>query len=320
MICICAAVFAGCKKQNVGTEEDNAAPKEETEEKTSYKFGFSCIAKDNPYYVTLGDAISEELRKDGHILLGRNDDTNLDAQTQIEQIQSLIDEGIDAIFLTPVDCQQIEPALEALKEADVKIINLDARVTDLDAVDAYIGSDNQNAGKICGEDLFEKHPDGGKVAILECPTMNSINERITGFEEALAGKPFEVVARENVSGDLNKSREAANKILKENKDIIAIMCGNDQAAVGACVAANEMKMEKLNIYSVDGSPEIKKELEKDNTYMAGTVAQSPITIGKEAVKTAMKILNGEKYEKETYLETYLITKENIEMYGSDGWQ
>ena len=32
------------------------------------------------------------------------------------------------------------------------------------------------------------------------------------------------------------------------------------------------------------------------------------------------MLNGEDFEKETYLETYLITKENIEMYGSDGWQ
>lgn len=54
--------------------------------------------------------------------------------------------------------------------------------------------------------------------------------------------------------------------------------------------------------------------------MAGTAAQSPITMGKEAVKVALDMLNGEKYEKETYLETYLITKENIEMYGSDGWQ
>ena len=43
-------------------------------------------------------------------------------------------------------------------------------------------------------------------------------------------------------------------------------------------------------------------------------------MGKEAVKIALNILNGESFERETYLETYLITKDNVEMYGSDGWQ
>lgn len=319
LLLVCIFTFAGCKK-NVGTEEDNAAPLEEEEEQVVYKFGFSCIAKDNPYYVTLGDAISEELRKDGHILLGRNQDTNLDAQTQVAQIQELIDQGIDAIFLVPVDWREITPALEALKKADVKIINLDTQVAELDYVDAYIGSDNKYAGAICGQNLIDRYPGGGQVAILECPTMNSMNERITGFEETLSGKPFEVVAREDISGDLNKARDAAKKILEENPKLIAIMCGNDQAAVGACVAANELGVKGISIYGVDGSPEIKKELEKTNTLIAGTAAQSPIHMGKEAVKIALQMLNGEVFQKETHLETYLITKDNIEMYGSDGWQ
>ena len=65
---------------------------------------------------------------------------------------------------------------------------------------------------------------------------------------------------------------------------------------------------------------MKKELEKPNTLIAGTAAQSPINLGKLAVKTAVNMLNGEDYEEETYLDTYLITKENVEMYGTDGWQ
>ena len=52
--------------------------------------------------------------------------------------------------------------LKALKDADVKIINVDAQVKEMEYVDAYIGSDNQNAGYICGEDLIEKAPDGRK--------------------------------------------------------------------------------------------------------------------------------------------------------------
>ena len=64
----------------------------------------------------------------------------------------------------------------------MKIINVDTQVKEMDYVDAYVGSDNVEAGRICGQALMERCPEGGKVLILECPTQNSINDRITGFE------------------------------------------------------------------------------------------------------------------------------------------
>ena len=128
------------------------------------------------------------------------------------------------------------------------------------------------------------------------------------------------MARKDVKGDLTLAMEETKKILKKNPDVVAIMCGNDPSAIGAHVAANELGIKGIKIYGVDGSPELKKELEKPNTLIAGTAAQSPINLGKLAVKTAVNMLNGEDYEEETYLDTYLITKENVEMYGTDGWQ
>ena len=93
----------------------------------------------------------------------------------------------------------------------------------MDYVDAYIGSDNYNAGVLCGEDLIKRCPDGGKVAILECPTQNSVNERITGFEETLAKAEngFEIVAREDTSGEISNPG-SSQKILSENSDIVAL--------------------------------------------------------------------------------------------------
>ena len=41
-------------------------------------------------------------------------------------------------FIAPVDWQEITPALEALKEAGVKIINLDTQVAKMEYVDAYM--------------------------------------------------------------------------------------------------------------------------------------------------------------------------------------
>ena len=75
------------------------------------------------------------------------------------------------------------------------------------------------------------------------------------------------------------------------------------------------------IYGVDGSPDIKKELLKSDTQIAGTAAQSPINMGKEAVSVALAVLDGGEYEKENYVEIIdMITKDNVEMYGADGWQ
>ena len=150
--------------------------------------------------------------------------------------------------------------------------------------------------------------------------MNSINERITGFEEAIADKGFEVVGRSDTKGDLNTALSAAETLLKELPDVSAIMCGNDPTALGALVAANAAQLQNVYIYGVDGSPEIKKELEKENSLIAATGGQSPIEIGKESAKVALSVLNKEKYARITYEETFLINKDNLEMYGVDGWQ
>ena len=63
-----------------------------------------------------------------------------------------------------------------------------------------------------------------------------------------------------------------------------------------------------------------EELKKADSQIAGTVAQSPVNIGKKAVDIALDILEGKDFEKETSVDVFMINKENVEMYGADGWQ
>ena len=232
----------------------------------------------------------------------------------------MIADGIQAIFLCPVDLEKIAPALTELKEAEIEIINLDTQVQDREEVDAYVGSDNINAGVICGEKLIEAAPDGGQVVILECTTQNSIIDRINGFEETIAGKGFEVVERSETGGKKDEAKTQMARILKEQDHITAVMCGNDQIALGALEAIEEAGRSEMMIYSVDGSPKLKQELAKDGSLVVGIAAQSPINIGKSAVTVALQIMNGERYEKETLEEVLFIDRSNVGMYGVDGWQ
>ena len=322
---ICLSGISGCKK-HVGTPEDNAASEEEkeeggeTEKQEEKLIGFSVIDMKNPYFITLENAAREVAEKKGYEML--MEDPATDPTQQAVQIQEMIDKGISAIILSPVDWEKITPSLQALKEAGVRIINVDTQVREMEYVDAYIGSDNYSAGYICGEKKKKKCPEGGKIAILECPTQNSINDRITGFEEAIAKaeKGFEVVARADTTGEFERALLESEKMLEEYPDIVAIMCGNDQIAVGATTSVNVARAKEVLIYGVDGSPDIKKELQKPDTQIAGTAAQSPIHMGQKAAEIADCILTGQKYEKETYEEVFMINKDNVGMYGVDGWQ
>ena len=107
--------------QSSGVDDENTEEKDKDEQE-DWKIGFSGIDMENPYFLTLESAIKEELDGKNCELIVK--DPKTDPDMQASQIQEMIDEGINAIILSPVDWEKITPSLEALKEADVKIINV----------------------------------------------------------------------------------------------------------------------------------------------------------------------------------------------------
>ena len=161
----------------------------------SWKFGYTCMDGTNPFFVILEQTIREGVEANGDTLISA--DPANDVTLQITQIEDMITQGIDAIFLNPAEAEGILPALDMLKEAGIPILNFDTEVAELEYCFSYVGSDNYNAGYVCGEDLVKKRPDGGPIIILDSPTMNSINEREKGFKDAIEGKGFEIVAEQD---------------------------------------------------------------------------------------------------------------------------
>lgn len=316
---LAVSLLSGCK-QNVGSPEDNALVDdqdnaEDDAEATEHVLGFSCSDLSNPFYIVLREAVQSSLEEDGVRLIVR--DAEADVDTQIQQINELIEEDVEGVLLCPADWEKITPALEALNEAGIPVINLDTEVKETDLVKAFVGSDNRNAGYVCGEDLVSRMPEGGRIVIVESSAVNSINERITGFEEAILNGGFEIVRRIDAGSE---QIEDVMRTLLDEEQVDAVMCGNDVMAVQVLEALKQSKEKNILVCSVDGSPDTKSALLDPDSPMAGIGAQSPITMGKTAAKTAVAILNRDRYEKETYVETFFINRENVEMYGTDGWQ
>jgi len=319
LLLLCLAI-GGCKKK-VGTPEDNPIQEEKEEvDDVDIVIGFSAIDMGNPFYTTLEHSIREEAKRKGYPMITKDSQGSQELQNQ--HIHEMIEEGINILILTPVDREGITPSLKELKDAKVKVINVDSKVKETKYIEAFIGSDNEKAGQVCAEEMIARIPEGGKVVILENQAQSAVIDRITSFEESLSGaeKGFEIVERRDTKGQKDLAASAILEILGNNKDVDAIMCGNDQIAFAVQHAVKSLNQDTVMIFSVDGSPEIKQELEKPDSNMVATVAQTPISIGKTAFDTLEAIADGKEFEEEILEPVYLVTKENLEAYGIDGWK
>lgn len=282
------------------------------------KIGYTSMDGTNPFFVTIEAKVRELVEAQGDELIAV--DPANDVTLQITQVEDLIVQNIDAMLMNPAEAEGILPALDALKAEEIPIFGFDTEVADMSYLVSYAGSDNYNAGYVCGEDLVKKCPDGGKIIVLDSPTMNSVVDRTNGFLDAIDGKGFEIVAQQDAKGNLEVSMGIAEDLLQANGDVVAIFGGNDPTALGALAAANAAGLTDCMIYGVDGSPDIKAELASGESLIEGSGAQSPVTIAETIVDVMYKYLAGEEVDERYPVETFLITADNVEEYGVEGWQ
>lgn len=277
--------------------------------------GYTCMDGTNPFFVTLEAAIREVVEANGDELISL--DPQNSNEKQISQIEDLISRGIVAMFVNPVDRDGIIPALDKLQEAGIPMFGFDTEVAEMSYLVSYAGSDNYNAGYVCGLDLAEKLPEGGPIIVLDSPTMQSVVDRTDGFLAAIEGKGFKVVSQIDSMGNQEQGNLNGTDALTAHPDAVAIFGGNDPTALGAYAAAEAAGSSAL-IYGVDGSPDIKALIADGK--VTGTGAQSPLSIGKTIAEVYYKWAAGEEVEERYPIETFMINADNVADYGTDGWQ
>lgn len=315
--------IAGCSPGKEKTESQDAS-KSTTSGNTKgdgRKFAYCTSTLNNPFMTTIGDAIKEACEANGDDLVIY--DPQYDQAKQISQIEDAITQGVDGIFLLPVDSDGVKTVLQTAKDKGIPVIALDNPVTDIELVAANIASDNYNAGYIIGETMIKDFPEGGKIAVIDSPTMVACVDRFKGFEKALkdggmAGK-FKISARQDAQASLEKAMPIADNMIQANPDIEAFYGINDPTALGIVAALQAAdKLDNIKIYGVDGSPDGKAAIE--NGTMQATAAQSPVGIAKTSYENMLKVLDGETIEKDIKVDTFKIDKKNVGEYGTDGWQ
>lgn len=281
--------------------------------------GATYMTRNNPYFDVLHEAIEDVVEANGDILISR--DPSQDQEKQNDQILEMLDEGIEVLFLNPVDWETVKPALEACREHGVAVIDIDTAVKDREYVVSIIETDNYEAGVQCAEDLMSRL-DEARIVVLGNPGQASITSRVQGFLDTLADKPeYEIVYQAAAQGEFEVSAEIMGEILElSDQEILfdAVLGGNDPTALGILSALQQHHREEgVLIYGIDGSPDFKAMLETGN--VTGTSAQNPREIGEVAAQIAYEYLEGNEVEEYVAIEPQMITLENLSDYEVNGW-
>ena len=280
-------------------------------------FGATYMTMNNPYFQVLDTQIQGLLELNGDILLTR--DAAMDQERQNQEIQELVDAGVCAIFMTPVEWDTSKEGVQIAAAAGVPVIVVDAAIQDSELAACSVLSDNYQAGVLCAQHLLSVR-DSAKILLLEHATARSGVDRIQGFKDTIAGhEGFEILGSGESGGQLENAMPVMEQLLQQYPDADVLMALNDNSVFGGLAAIQGADLsDRFLVYSVDGSPEGKAMV--SSGFLTATCAQFPSKIAEEAVKQAYAAINGGCERKEVIVTVELLTEENVDQYGIDGWQ
>lgn len=280
------------------------------------KIGFAPTTMNNPYWVCIAETVKAYVQSKGDTFISI--DPQNDQSKMNDQIGDLVSQGIDALLVAPVDSTGVKTALEQCKQKNIPVINFDTPVTDKTMVSTIVASDNYNAGVVVAKDMMAKIPKGSKIAIMHSPVGGACIDRVNGFKTTV-GSYFDIVSTLDGKGDTGVTLPLAEDVIQSTPDLKAFFAVNDPSAIGCAQALKAHNMTgKVLVYGVDGNPMVKVKI-KDGS-ITGTGAQSPKTMGQKSIEAAYDLISGKTVDKSITIPTFLISKDNVDKYGTTDWQ
>lgn len=286
------------------------------EQKDSYKVGFPQMESNNPWRIAQSKSFVDTAESCGWDLVST--DAAGSAAKQVADVDSMIAQGIDVLFLPPREEKPLIPAVKKAKAAGIPTFLVD-RSVDPDAAEAgvdyvsFLGSDFvQQGGRVAQWTIENFKGEKGVVVQLEGTTGSSpANDRKKGFDDGIAADPrFEIVASQ--SGDFARDlgRQVMETLLQAHPDVNIVYAHNDEMAIGAIQAlelAGRKPGEDVMVVSIDGTRDALQAI--IDGKMGVTVESSPF-FGPIACDVMQRYAAGETIETWVRVEDRIFTAEN----------
>jgi ribose transport system substrate-binding protein len=282
--------------------------------KKAIKVGLVQINQQAIFFNQMNEGAQQSAKDNGVELTIFN--ANDDPAKQNEGIANFVTQGFDAIIVVAIDVEGVKPAIQEAKAKGIKIIAVDAVITD-PSVDTQVGVDNSAAGGEIGKFVAD-YMDKNKVSPKNIGIIGALNSFIQNLRkdsfvkvvEAAGAKITQTVDGQNKQ---EAAMAAAENLMTAQKDTKIIYCTGEPAMVGGVAAVrSQNKTDSVKLFGWDLTAEVIKGI--DDGFVLGVVQQDPKTEGIDAVKAAKTLVEGGSVEKLLNVPIVIVTKDNVEPY------
>lgn len=266
--------------------------------------GVSLLTRTHPFYQDLEAGLREEAARHGYQLLVQAGE--FDVARQKDQIENFLVRKVDAIVLSPCDSRSIGTSVQAANAAGIPVFTADIAVlADQAEVVCHVASDNVAGGRLAAQALAEALGGQGEVAIIDHPEVESVIQRVAGFEEELARHPgLAVVAKLPGRGTKDMAFRTAEDILQAHPGLDGIFGINDDSALGALAAVEKAgKLGQVAIVGFDAVPEARAAIDAGKIH--ADVVQQPLEIGRATIAAVAAYLAGQPVPQRQLIECQL---------------
>ncbi len=236
-----------------------------------------------------------------------------DLAEQVNLVEQMIAQQVNAIVIAPADSKALVTVLKHAKEAGILVVNIDNKLDaevlkEADLQVPFVGPDNRAGARKVGEELAKKLYAGDKVAIIEgIPTAFNGQQRRLGFEDAMKAASVEIVSVQSGRWEMETANNVAAAMLNEHEDLKAILCANDNMALGALSAIQAAgRTGKVLVVGFDNISALRPLLGKG--IVVATADQHGDQLAVYGINVALTILKGEAPPTDQTTAVDLVTK------------
>ncbi|MDO5136529.1 MAG: substrate-binding domain-containing protein [Eubacteriales bacterium] len=284
----------------------------QAEEKTDISIGATFYSLETEFCTRMDNAAKKYCEENGISYTsysGKND-----AATQLEQVETMIADGVDAIILNPQDADACVACVEVAEEAGIPVFGVNTMVN-TDKLTAYVGSQDVSAGEEIMQYMIDyMESDEFNIVIIEGPMGQSAQlQRWEGINNVLENYEKIEILEYNTA---NWSRSEAMTLMEtwltaHGDEIDAVVAENDEMALGARQAI-EAEGYDIPCIGIDGVTDAVAAVQ--NGGMIASDFQDAEGQIQGAIDAAVAYLNGEEVEKEIWIPFQMITPDNVEEF------
>ncbi|MGY1737083.1 substrate-binding domain-containing protein [Geodermatophilus sp. SYSU D00684] len=320
-------LVAGCTsntpEESSGGGGGNQAASDNDEAGDTVTIGFSAPAADHGWMAGITEAARAEAENYEDVELVVAEGTN-DVSTQISQVETFINDGVDAIVLLPFDGAAMTPVALQAMEAGIPVINVDREFDSPFAARSTVLGDNYGMGVSAGTYICEQLGDNPDAVVAEIAGIDSLpltQDRSQGFADALSECGLNVDNRVAADFTVEGGEEAAANLLQAAPQIDAIWNHDDDQGVGVLAAIENAGRDEFFMVGGAGSANAMRAIQEGNSVLQATVIY-PHTQAADGIKLARLVaqdkslsdLTSQGVPRRTVLNAPVVTAENVDQY------